>query len=131
VLNWIHHAWFAFYHRLYIDFWPPDAARVAPNLLAAAVQGLVVGAVAYLIWPRLRHRVNHWIELHWHAKVDEVKTEVKDHLAVQDAALADLHNCVDVVLKRAEHIIIHSPQIPNPPDLEVPEPPPAASPSVS
>jgi hypothetical protein len=75
------------WHRVLADFWPIDASRVAPNILAALVQWLGVGAVAYAVWPRMRHAVNAWMKGH------------------HTAGLADLHAKVD-------HIIKHHPDIP-------------------
>ena len=88
----------SFFSRLSSDFWPPDRSFIAPNIVAAAVQAAVVALVVYLLYPRLRKAVDRWIKSHLH-----------EHRQAMDAHLETLH-------KKLDHIIEHSPDIPN--DLE-------------
>ena len=53
--------------RVGSDFWPIDRSFVAPNLLAAAVQGLIVFLFVYAFWKPLRDRVDNWVRAHLHA----------------------------------------------------------------
>ena len=55
------------FNRLGSDFWPLDRSAVAPNLVAAAVQGLIVFTFVYLFWKPLRDRVDGWVRAHLHA----------------------------------------------------------------
>jgi hypothetical protein len=61
--------WSILWDHIYHDFWPLDASRVGPNLVAAVVQWLLVGLIASVFYPPLRH----WIEReldHLHVKLD-------------------------------------------------------------
>lgn len=71
------------------DFWPLDASRVGPNLVASVVQWLIVAGVMALVYPPLRH----WAE-----------REIKS-----------LHEKLDRNAMLSHHIIKHSSEIP---DLE-------------
>lgn len=66
----------AFRSRLAADFWPPDASRVAPNILAAAIQAVVVFVLAILLWPPWRRRLHRLIDLKLaplHKRLDEIQ----------------------------------------------------------
>ena len=38
-----------FHGRFNADFWPLDASRVGPNLVASVVQWIIIALVAYLV----------------------------------------------------------------------------------
>jgi hypothetical protein len=62
--------------RFLADFWPLDASRVGPNLVAAVVQTAIVLGFVALVYPPTRR----WIEEHLerlHAKVDHVILNTK------------------------------------------------------
>ena len=67
----IPHFWAAVWHTLYIDFWPPDASRIGPNLVASLVQWLFVGATVMFVYPKFRKWVERELD-HLHAKMDHV-----------------------------------------------------------
>lgn len=63
--------------RLHADFFPPDNSRVGTNILASAVQWLIVAVVAALVYPpvhrfimaeldRVHSKVDHQIDLLHH-----------------------------------------------------------------
>lgn len=64
-----------FRSRLGADFWPIDDSHVAPNILASAIQVLLVTPFAVLLWPPTRRRLHRFVDrklepLHQHfAKV--------------------------------------------------------------
>jgi hypothetical protein len=81
------------WHRVYPDFWPLDASRVGPNLVASVVQWLLIALVAVVVYPPLRAFVRRqWTDLH--GKVD--------HLAANH----------DETIRHLGHIIEHHPDIP-------------------
>lgn len=65
-----------FWSRIGHDFWPPDRSFVGPNLLAAAVQALIVGLVVVLIWPPTRRRLHRFMD----RKLEAVHTKLDDHI---------------------------------------------------
>ena len=77
--------WFA--QRLMADFWPLDSSRVGPNLVASAVQWVIVVIVASFVYPPLRK----WIE----------------------NELQKLHDKLDRNGLLSHHIIKHHPDIPD------------------
>lgn len=81
--------------RFLQDFWPIDASRVSPNIVAAAVQYAVIGVGLYLLYPPVRRGVDKWIASHLHA------------------SNTDIHTKLDEVNALARHIIKHHPNIPN------------------
>lgn len=89
--------YFMIFHwgRFLQDFWPIDASRVSPNIMAAAVQYVCIGVVLYLLYPPARKAVDKWVTGHLHA------------------SQVDLHNRLDTVETLAKHIIKHHPNIPN------------------
>lgn len=97
-----------FRSRLGADFWPLDASRIAPNILATLIQIAAVTPVAVLLWPPTRRRIHRFIEKHTapiHAKIDAVKKLHEQHHTDHLAALAETQ-------KRLDHIIKHHPDIP-------------------
>jgi type II secretory pathway component PulM len=91
--------------RFSADFYPPDAARVAPNLVASLIQWALVLMVAALIWPPTRRRIHHF--------ADAKLAPVHQHLAVirqhhEEAAKQREH-----IIRQNAHIIEHTKAIPN------------------
>lgn len=84
--------WFAL--RLEADFWPIDASRVAPNILASAVQAVVVVLVLAVVYKPLKRRIEASLQRH--------KNDLMSHAH-------DLHK---ELLARVNHIIRHHPDIP-------------------
>ena len=80
----------AFRSRLSADFWPPDNARIAPNIVASIVQAQVVLIAAALLWPPLRRAIHQAITAH----------------------LAPLHDSHIELHAKLDHIIHHHPDIP-------------------
>ena len=89
--------------RLSADFWPLDASRVGPNLVASVVQWALVVLVASVVYPPLRH----WIE----GRFSELHSKLDDHLAKATAERSELH-------RKLDHIIKHHPDIPDLPPKE-------------
>ena len=79
--------------RLQSDFWPVDASRVAPNILASVVQAAVVGLVVYLLYPRVRRAIDRWLKAHLH-----------EHRQAMDAHLAELHRKLDRLIEHSQDI---------------------------
>ena len=77
--------WFA--QRLISDFWPLDASRVGPNLVASVVQWIIIVIVASFIYPPFRS----WI-----------KKEIES-----------IHGKLDRNALLSKHIIKYHPDIPN------------------
>jgi hypothetical protein len=92
------------------DFYPLDASRVAPNLVASFILfslGTIAGAV---LWPPTRHAI--------HRFADRKLAPVHEHLAVirahhEEAAARQKH-----IIRQNEHIITHTKGIPDLPPLE-------------
>ncbi len=80
-----------FHGRVGADFWPLDASRVGPNLVASVVQWAVIALVVYLAYPPIRKRID---------------IAVKKHTA-------ELHEKLDHNAKMLAHIVKHHPDIPN------------------
>jgi hypothetical protein len=77
----------ATWHRVYADFWPLDASRVGPNLVASLVQWFLVALVAVIVYPPLRRFVaKEWD--HVHAKLDH-NAEVLHHIVKHTKAIPD------------------------------------------
>ena len=83
VAGWAH--WLG--DRAHADFWPLDNSRIGPNLVASAVQAVIVFLVVALLYPPLRR----WAE----------------------AELEHVHAKADHTLDLLHHIIEHHPDIPN------------------
>jgi hypothetical protein len=77
--------------RLAADFWPFDASRVGPNLVASVVQWAIIALIAYLVYPPVRK----WID------------------AETAKGRAELHQKLDRNAKLLQHVIRHHPDIPN------------------
>ena len=88
----------AVWHHLYQDFWPLDASRVGPNIVASVVQFAVVGLVMYAVWPRFRRGVDRWLHGHLSTHFKELHDKLdKNH---------------EEHMRHLQHIIQHSPDIP-------------------
>jgi hypothetical protein len=77
----------AFHDRISPDFWPLDASRVGPNLVASVVQWALIALVAYLVYPPIRRKI--------------------------DAELEKAHRKLDHNAALLRHVIKHHPDIPN------------------
>lgn len=93
-------AYFIAFHtdRFLADFWPLDASRVAPNVLAALVQWTILGFLAYLVYPPFHRAVERYTQRH----VDDLKAHVTaEHAKLHEridhthARLDALHNRLD------------------------------------
>ena len=80
-----------FHGRFNADFWPLDASRVGPNLVASVVQWIIIALVAYLVYPPVRK----WID------------------AEMAKGRKELHEKLDRNAKLMQHVIRHHPDIPN------------------
>lgn len=91
-----------FRHRIGADFWPPDNARVGPNLIASLLTWAVIFTATVLIYPPWRRRAHHFIDesLAHHLK------PVHDKLDVHTEHLQSLHEKHDKLL--ASHEAIHA-----------------------
>ena len=86
-------AW-AFRSRLSADFWPVDASRVSPNILATVIQILFWAPIAYLAWPPTRRRIHRWMTSHTaplHASLDRLHEQRERHHAEQMQKLGEIH----------------------------------------
>ena len=84
-------------NRLEQDFWPVDASRVGPNILASVVQWSVLAIVAVAVYPPLRR----WVEGLFrsvHEKLDAHHTESNAQR--------------DLLHEKLDHVIRHHPDIP-------------------
>ena len=61
--------------RLEQDFWPLDASRIAPNVMATVVQWVILAIVMAIVYPPFRRWVESEID-HVHQKLDHV---IKHH----------------------------------------------------
>jgi len=94
-----------FHSRLSADFWPPDSARIAPNIVASIVQAEVVLIVAALLWPPTRKKIHAFVD----GKADSIKAHVTAHHAHASAEFDALHEKLD-------HVIANHPDISELPD---------------
>jgi len=90
-----------FHARLRADFWPLDASRVAPNILATVIQLLIATPIAVLLWPPFRRRLHAFMRAHTGPLRRELKQELRAlhgqrerHHAEQMEALAKIHAAV-------------------------------------
>ncbi len=92
--------WLTIWHRILADFWPLDASRIAPNIVASAAQYVGIAAVAYAVWPHLRHAVNAWLKGHHQSGVAELHAKL-DHIIQHSseipAFVADAGKVVETV----------------------------------
>lgn len=98
--------------RLAADFWPPDASRIAPNIIASIIQWAVILLVLALVWPPTRRRI--------HQFADRKLATVHDHLTAIRAHHEAHHEALEEIHRTLAHIIRHSPDIPDLPDKETP-----------
>lgn len=84
----------AFRGRLGADFWPPDAARVAPNILATLIQIAIATPAAVLLWPPTRRRVHRFVDRHTaplHAHLEAAQAQRERHHQEHLAQVAANH----------------------------------------
>lgn len=88
--------YFVVFHwgRFLQDFYPLDASRIAPNIIASICQYVVLGVGAYLLYPPVRRAVDRYIGGH----VDSIKAHVSAEHALVHAKM--------------DHIIKHTKAIP-------------------
>lgn len=91
------------------DFYPLDASRIAPNLLASFIifsVGLIAGA---LLWPPFRRRM--------HRAMNRKLAPIHDHLAAakeqRERHHAEVLASHAEILRHQKHIIRHTPGIPD------------------
>jgi uncharacterized membrane protein YccC len=87
-----------FRHRLGADFWPLDASRIGPNLIASAIVWAALFVLAVLLWPPTRRRLHRFLDRKFdrlHAKVDALALRHDEHAQ----SLAALHQKVDALTK--------------------------------
>ena len=79
------------HNRFSADFWPLDASRVGPNLVASVIQATIVFLAAVLLYPPFRRAMEE----------------------IAERANAELHEKIERNAKLMRHVIKHSPDIPN------------------
>ena len=90
------------------DFWPVDSARVAPNILASLVIGVIVTVFTTVFYKPARDAINNW----YHKRT------------------SSLHAKLDASLALQQHIIKHSRAIPTDHGVDIPPAgPPQQTPS--
>ena len=95
-------------HRLHADFWPLDNSRVAPNILAEAIQDMVVGAIVVCVWPALQRRIHAFADAKLarvHARLSTLGAHHDQHhedLAQIQQSLTELHQKHDELLTKVE-----------------------------
>jgi len=103
--------YFMIFHwgRFLADFWPFDASRVGPNLVASVVQYALLAILFVLLYPPARRAVERFALRH--AK------DIKDHVSAEHKRLHDKLAHHEVMAKHnadlLNHIIKHSPDIPD------------------
>jgi hypothetical protein len=80
--------------RFSADFYPPDAARVAPNLVASLIQWAFILLVAAFIWPPTRHAIHRFVDnklapVHAHLNV------IREHHEEAAQERAEIHKKLD------------------------------------
>ena len=93
-------AYFMAFHwgRFVEDFYPLDASRVAPNIIASVVQYILLGIAAYLLYPPLKRAVDAYTR----RPLDELKDHVTQLHAETQAHAEDLHKTLHARLSRLE-----------------------------
>lgn len=89
----------AFHARLRADFWPLDAARISPNIVATIIQIAIATPAAVLLWPPTRRRIHRFVTTHTaplHAHFDRLHEQRERHHAEQMAKLDAIHKHVRV-----------------------------------
>lgn len=79
-----------FRSRIGPDFWPLDASRVGPNIVAAVLTVLVMTPVGVLLWPPTRRRLHRFIDSKL-APIHEHLARQREHNAWMAAHLASLY----------------------------------------
>lgn len=67
--------------RFLADFWPLDASRIAPNVVASIVQWTVIIVFAALLWPPTRKALHRYITGH--------VADLKSHITSENAKIHD------------------------------------------
>ena len=101
-----------FHHRLSADFYPLDASRVAPNILASLIQWALVFLAAVLIWPPTRRRLHRFVD----RKLDPVHahlTHIRHHHEHANRQREQLDAKLERNFVAAQHIARHHPDIPD------------------
>lgn len=94
--NWLHHLWFTY-------GWPSDLG----NGPEAIQQTVIYALIAVIVWPPARRAVHRFAD----RKLDSVKAHVAaEHARAHEADL-ELH-------RKLDHIIRHSPHIPDLPEKD-------------
>jgi hypothetical protein len=80
--------YFVVFHwsRFVSDFYPLDKSSVAPNIVASAVQFILIAIAAYLLYPPLKRAVDAYARRH----LEEIKAHVSAEHAKIHARL-DVH----------------------------------------
>jgi hypothetical protein len=91
--------YFVVFHwsRFVQDFFPLDASRVAPNILASGVQFILIAIAAYLLYPPIKRAVDAYARRH----LDEIKAHVSAEHAKIHARL-DVHETHLEALRSAQ-----------------------------
>ena len=86
--------YFVVFHwgRFVQDFYPFDASRVAPNILASVVQYILLGIAAYLLYPPLKRAVDAYAHKH----IDELKAHISTEHARIHQRMDALHKHLGV-----------------------------------
>jgi hypothetical protein len=92
IVFWVIFGW----HRFLDDFWPIDASRIAPNIVAGAVQWAIILIAAALLYPPIRRAIDAYVTGHVQS--------LKAHVSAEHDALHE----------KLDHLIRHS----NVPDFE-------------
>lgn len=82
-------------HRVAADFWPPDASRIGPNLIASLIQAAVVLVLVVLLWPPARRAIHRYIVSHTaalHDHLDVLHAQRERHHAEQMKKLDAIHS---------------------------------------
>lgn len=89
------HSWLG--SRIDQDFWPLDASRIMPNIMAS----MAIGLVLTMLYPPTRHAVERWVERH--------KNDLKNHKEVLETKASAERQAID---DKLSHIIKNHPSIP-------------------
>lgn len=74
-----------FANRLHSDFWPIDRSYIAPNIVAAIVQAVVVVIALSLFYPPFRHALERFFTRHKADLTDHTEKVMKAMHAKMDA----------------------------------------------
>lgn len=112
----------AWHGRLAADFWPPDASRIAPNIIASVVQWAVILLVLALVWPPTRRRIHQFADRKLapiHDHLTAIRANHLEHMAAIRTHHDDHAASLDELHRTLAHIVKHLP-IPDIPDKETP-----------